>query len=59
MEDLTSPFLLNLRPFGIHVLEIIADMASGAKGSCHMGALPFDELTALVWATGTTSISGT
>ncbi len=59
MEDLTSPFLLNLRPFGICVLEIITDMALGAKGSCHMGTLPFDKLTALAWATGTTGISGT
>ncbi len=58
MEDLTSPFLLNLRPFGIYVLEIIADMASGAKGSCHMGTLPFDKLTTLAWATEITSISG-
>src|SRR5258708_17351508 len=29
MEDLTSPFLLNLRPFSIRVLEIITDMAYG------------------------------
>ncbi len=59
MEDLTSPFLLNLRPFSIRILEIITDMALGAEGSCHMGALPFDKLTALAWATGTTSISRT
>ncbi len=58
MEDPRSTFFLNLRPFSIHVLEIITDMASGAEGSCHMGALPFDKLTTLAWATETTGISG-